>query len=93
MSPDRRVGNTKHNTTYRILNSVINAEAFSKFFTPNIELTSVNGVENPETVNVDSEHLQNLSYLFTDEFILVYLTQNRRLVTIDRPTRSLGGSA
>ena len=41
----------------------INAEAVSKFFTPNIELTPVNGVENPETVNVDSAHLQNLIYI------------------------------
>jgi len=90
VAPDRRVGNNNHNITDRILNNV---EVVSKFCTSNIEITSVNGVEKPETASLNSAHLQNLPYLLTDEVILVYLTQNRRLITTDRATHSLGGSA
>lgn len=93
MAPDRRVDNNNHNIIDRILNNVITVEAASKFSTSNIRTTSVNGVEEPETANVDSVHLQNLPYLLTDEFILAYLTQNRGLITTDRPTHSLEGSA
>jgi len=73
MAPDRRVGNANHNTINRILNNV-RVDAVSKFCTSNIEITSVNSVETPETANVDGVHLQNLLYLLTDEFISVYLT-------------------
>jgi hypothetical protein len=93
MAPDRRVGNNNRNIIDRILNNVINVETSSKFCTSNIEITPLNGVEKPETAKVNSVHLQNLPYLLTDEFTLVYLTQNRRLITTDRGTHSLGGSA
>jgi hypothetical protein len=90
VAPDRRVGNNNHNITDRMLNNV---EAASKFCTSNIEITSVNGVDKPETGNLNSIHLQNLPYLLTDEVISVYLTHNRRLIITDRPTHFLGGSA
>jgi hypothetical protein len=92
MAPDRRVDN-KYNIIDIILNNAINVEAASKFCTSNIEITPVNGVEKPETANLNSVHLQNLLYLLTDEFTLVHLTQNRQLITTDRSTHSLGASA
>jgi hypothetical protein len=46
MAPHRRVGNNNHNIIDRTMINVMNAEAASKFCTSNVEIPSVNGVEN-----------------------------------------------
>jgi hypothetical protein len=56
-APDRRVGNNKHNTTNKVLNNVINKDAASNFCTCNIDITKANGLEKPETANVDNKRL------------------------------------